>query len=228
MYTEDAIAKRTIVIIAVSVVLIIAAAVVVLFMNTTPAKVPNMTATVEAAGNVVYLYHDGGDPFPKNNLLIRVNGEDIPTDSYTLLHSQDWPWSAGKTVKVQYNGAGNPESVQVVYVNGNKQTVVFSQQIQPPATIPIATVISVSPTTVPVTIIPATSTGSTVTIPVVTMPIVTVPLGTPVVPIVLPSVTPLPAVTSAPPAADSRFNEQEDRVEPRWAGRTVEPKGGPP
>ncbi|HTY15510.1 MAG TPA: PKD domain-containing protein [Methanoregulaceae archaeon] len=202
MYTEDAIAKRTIVIIAVSVVLIIAAAVVVLFMNTTPAKVPNMTATVEAAGNVVYLYHDGGDPFPKNNLLIRVNGEDIPTDSYTLLHSQDWPWSAGKTVKVQYNGAGNPESVQVVYVNGNKQTVVFSQQIQPPATIPIATVISVSPTTVPVTIIPATSTGSTVTIPVVTMPIVTVPLGTPVVPIVLPSVTPLPAVTSAPPAAD--------------------------
>ena len=197
MYTEDAIAKRTIIIIAVSVVLIVAAVVVVLFMNSNPTKVPNMTATVEAAGNVVYLYHDGGDPFPKNNLLIRINGEDIPPDSYTLLHSQDWPWTAGKTVKVQYNGAGNPESVQVVYVNGNKQTVVFSQQIQAPAVIPISTVIPVPSTTVPATAVPTTSTVS-----IVTVPPGTGPFATPTVPVVIPTSTPLPAVTSAPPLAD--------------------------
>jgi PKD repeat protein len=188
MYSEDALAKRTIIIIVVSVVLIVAAAGVVLFLNQAPAKVPNMTVTVEAAGNAVYLYHDGGDPFPKNNLLIRINGEDIPPDSYTLLHSQDWPWTAGKTVKVQYNGAGNPESVQVVYVNGNKQTVVSSQQIQAPGVIPIATVISVPPTSV---------SGSVTTTPSGTGPAVT-----PVIPVVPSPVTQASANTPAPPLAD--------------------------
>ncbi|HVP93641.1 MAG TPA: PKD domain-containing protein [Methanoregulaceae archaeon] len=197
MYTEDAIAKKTIVIIAVSVVLIAAAAGVVLFMNATPAKVPNMTATIEAAGNVVYLYHDGGDPFPKDNLLIRINGEDIPADSYSLLHSQEWPWTAGKTVKVQYNGAGNPETVQVIYKSGNKQTVIFSQQLQPASVIPISTVISLPPTTVPVTNIPTTNIGGIVT----TLP-GTGPYSTPGIPVVLPSVTPLPANTKAPVIAD--------------------------
>lgn len=196
MYTEDAISKTTIIIIAVSVILIVAAAGVVLFMNSSPAKVPNMTATVEAAGNVVYLYHDGGDPFPKDNLLIRINGEDIPADSYSLLHSQDWPWTAGKTVKVQYNGAGSPQLVQGIFKNGNKETVVFSQQIQAPAVIPISTVTSLTPT-VQATAVPTTNTSSGTTTSPGTGPVVTQ-----VIPVVFPSTISPPAATPAPPVAD--------------------------
>jgi PKD repeat protein len=193
MYTEDAISKTTIIVIAASIILIVAAAVVILFTTSTPDKVPHMNATVEAAGNVIYFYHDGGDPFPRDRLLIRVNGEDISPDSYSLLHSQEWPWSAGKTVKVQYNGKGNPETVQVIYKSGSKQTVVFSQQMQTQPFIPIATVITLPPT------IPA---------PVVTtVPVEVIathaPSGefTPVQPVIVPETPPAGSLIPAPPLA---------------------------
>jgi hypothetical protein len=124
MNTEDALSRNSIIVIVVSIILIVAAAGVMIFFSSSPDKVPRMNATVEASGNVVYLYHDGGDAFPKDRLLIRINGADIPDSDISLLQSQAWPWTAGKTIKVQYSGSASPDTVEVVYRNGQKQTVV--------------------------------------------------------------------------------------------------------
>ncbi len=108
MNTEDALSRNSIIVIVLSIILIVAAAGAMIYFSSSPDKVPRMNATVEASGNVVYLYHDGGDQFPKDRLLVRINGEDLPDSQVTLLHSQTWPWTSGKTIKVQYSGRYQP------------------------------------------------------------------------------------------------------------------------
>jgi len=189
MNTEDALSRTSIIVIVVSIILIVAAAGAMIFLTSSPDKVPRMNATVEASGNVVYLYHDGGDQFPKDRLLIRINGEDIPDTQVSLLHSQDWPWTAGKTIKVQYSGSSSPDTVQVIYRNGQKQTVVVSQQLQSGTPIPVPTSVTGVPTI----------TSST---PVPTEPGVTpgeiIPVETPGTSLILPITMVIPQVTPAP------------------------------
>jgi PKD repeat protein len=192
MNTEDALSRNSIIVIVVSIILIVAAAGVMIFFSSSPDKVTRMNATVEASGNVVYLYHDGGDQFPKNRLLIRVNGEDIPDSQISLLHAQDWPWTAGKTIKVQYSGSANPDTVEVVYRNGQKETVVVSQQLHSSTPVPVVTPVTVV-TTAPVATLPAE--------PGVT-PEIIIPVETPYVPSILPITMIIPQVTPAPPRAD--------------------------
>jgi PKD repeat protein len=191
MNTEDALSRNSIIVIVISIILIVAAAGVMIFFSSGTDKVPRMNATVEASGNVVYLYHDGGDPFPRDRLLIRINGEDIPDNQVVLLNSQDWPWTAGKTIKIQYSGSSSPDTVQVIYRNGKTQTLVVTQQLQgsPPAPVTTATVT------------PATTPGSQVTTePGVTQE-VTIPVETSGIPIILPITMVIPQVTPAPPRA---------------------------
>jgi|WetSurMetagenome_2_1015567.scaffolds.fasta_scaffold18305_2 PKD repeat protein len=192
MNTEDALSRNSIIVIVVSIILIVAAAGVMIFFSSSPDKVPRMNATVEASGNVVYLYHDGGDPFAKDRLLIRINGENIQDSQVSLLHAQDWPWTAGKTIKVQYSGSANPDNVEVVYRNGQKQTVVVSQQLHSSTPVPVVTPITVV-TTVPVATLP-TEPGVT--------PEIVIPVETPYIPSILPITMIIPQVTPAPPRAD--------------------------
>jgi hypothetical protein len=83
--------------------------------------VPRFTATVESSGKTVYIYHDGGDPVAKGSVIIRINNEEMPPQAITFLHAQDWPWSAGKTLKIEYPGSGQPESVQITHTSGSLQ-----------------------------------------------------------------------------------------------------------
>ena len=99
MNTEDALSRNSIIVIVLSIILIVAAAGVMIYFSSSPDKVPRMNATVEASGNVVYLYHDGGDQFPKDRLLIRINGEDSPDSQVSLLHSQDLAMDSRKNYK---------------------------------------------------------------------------------------------------------------------------------
>ena len=193
MNREDALSRTSIIVIAISIVLIIAAAAVMIFFSSGPAKVPHMNATIEASGNIVYLYHDGGDPFPKDRILVRVNGEDIPESGLSLLHSQDWPWTAGKTIKVVYGGSTSPEYVDVIYKDGQKQTVVISQQLQG----------------APAPVVTATPVPTTTGVPGSVTPIVTpespgpgVPVTTPEIPVIMPLTMVIPEVTPTPPRAD--------------------------
>ena len=194
MNTEDALSKTSIIVIVLSIILIVAAAGVMIFFSSSPDKVPRMNATVEASGNVVYLYHDGGDQFPKDRLLVRINGEDVPDSQVSLLHSQDWPWTAGKTIKVQYSGSTSPNTVQVIYRNGQKQTVVVSQQLHGSSPTPVTALV-----TNPVTVVP-TAPSSTVE-PGVT-PGEIIPVQTHVTPGILPITMVIPQVTPTPPRAD--------------------------
>lgn len=85
---------------------------------------PRFNATVESSGKTVYLYHDGGDPVSKGTIVIRINGEEVPQSAISFLHSQDWPWSVGKTLKVDYSGRDLPRDVQIVVVNGESRTMI--------------------------------------------------------------------------------------------------------
>lgn len=193
MNTDDALSKTSIIVIVISIILIVAAAGVMIFFSSSPDKVPRLNTTVEASGNVVYLYHDGGDQFPKDRLLLRINGEDIPDSQVSLLHSQDWPWTAGKTIKVQYSGSTSPKNVQVIYRNGQKETIVISQQLQTGSPTPVTTTITIVPT---VSQSAPQPTGSGAT------PQVTIPARIPEIPGILPMTMVIPMVTPAPPQSD--------------------------
>jgi len=193
MNTEDALSRTSIIVIVISIILIVAAAGVMIFFSSSPDKVPRMNATVEASGNVVYLYHDGGDQFPKDRLLIRINGEEVQDSQVSLLHSQDWPWTAGKTIKVQYSGSSSPDNVQVIYRNGQKQTVVVTQQLLGSTPTPVTTTITVVPT--------ITSSTSLPTEPGITQEVI-IPVQTSEIPGILPMTMVIPRVTPAPPRAD--------------------------
>jgi PKD repeat protein len=193
MNTEDALSRTSIIVIVISIIIIVAAAAVMIYFSSSPDKVPRMNATVEASGNVVYLYHDGGDAFPKDRLLIRINGADVPDSDISLLQSQAWPWTAGKTIKVQYSGSASPDTVQVIYRNGQKQTVVVSQQLN--SGIPAQVVPTI--TTVPTISTPTTLPGE----PGVT-PDIIIPVETSGLPVILPITMVIPQVTPTPPRAD--------------------------
>jgi len=105
--------------------------------NNNDGAIPKMNIQVEAAGNIIYLYHNGGDSLGKSNLLVKINGQVIPTDFITLLHSQEWPWSTGKTIKIQYSGKDEPQKLEIIYKTANTQNIIISQPITTPAPIPM-------------------------------------------------------------------------------------------
>src|SRR5690606_32230791 len=106
---------------------------------------------IERSGNIVYLYHDGGDPLQKGRTIVRINGNDIPESSIAFLHAQDWPWTPGKTMRIQYDGPGIPALVQVIYSGGSGEMLVFSDEAAAvqETPIPVSTVPTAVTTTPP-------------------------------------------------------------------------------
>jgi len=127
--------------------------------------VPQFSANIERSGNIVYIYHDGGDPLQSSRTLIRINGQVIPSSSLSFLHSQNWPWTPGKTLRVQYDGPGTPDLVEVVYSGSKGQSVIFSSRLQ-----------SETQPTIPITIVETISSVTAAT-PSETVSIVTNPPG---------------------------------------------------
>jgi len=170
MDRESAISKNILLalVAAVAIILVVIVAVFI-FFPPQPDIVPQFSANVERSGNMVYIYHDGGDPLQRDRTLVRINGQVIPASSLSFLHSQDWPMTPGKTLRVQYDGPGTPDLVEVVYSGPKGEVVVFSSRAPSAPT----------PTTIPPTpgetVAPATPTVQQTTpapsdlIPVVTM-----------------------------------------------------------
>jgi hypothetical protein len=159
MDKEEAISRNILlVVIAVVAVIVIGAVIVVVLYPPHPDVVPQFSANVETSGNIVYLYHDGGDPLYQDTTIIRINGLAIPAGSAVFLHGQDWPWTAGKTLQVTYPGTDPVQLVQVIYSSGSTQELVYSTEVQGPQTtpIPISTLETqvVSPTATAVATIP--------------------------------------------------------------------------
>ncbi|MDD1716532.1 MAG: PKD domain-containing protein [Methanolinea sp.] len=177
MERESAISRNIILALAVSVAIIIVAVVMVLvFFPPQPDIVPSFNANIERSGNVVYLYHDGGDALQMSRTVVKINGQVIPSGALTFLHGQDWPWTPGKTMRIQYDGQGTPDLVQVLYSSGSREELLFSSQAAPAqeTPIPISTlqpeVTTTSGTFSPV---PTTSIATAAA----TMPVSSAPLG---------------------------------------------------
>jgi len=168
MDRESAISKNILLalVAAVAIILVVIVAVFI-FFPPQPDVVPQFSANIERSGNVVYIYHDGGDPLQSSRTLIRINGQEIPASSLSFLHSQDWPWTPGKTLRVQYGGPGTPDLVEVVYSGSKGQVVVFSSHVP-----------SGTPATIPITTVETIPTAATLT-PSEALPIVTIAPGGP-------------------------------------------------
>jgi PKD repeat protein len=145
-----------------------------------PEEIPQVTALAENISKTVYLYHDGGDSLQPYEIKVLVNGEN---SSFSLINNEQWPWSAGKTLKIDYIGPGLPEYVQLIYTGGSTQTLILTAYFVPPVITGGPTSIpTTSPTTVPSTIpttIPTTSPITTATTPPICDPLIAVFTRTP-------------------------------------------------
>jgi PKD repeat protein len=165
MEREAALARNILLALILSVVVIVIALLVVFILfPPQPEVIPSFKANTERSGNTVYIYHDGGDPLQDRTTRITINGQDIPNNAITFLHGQDWPWTTGETIRIQYPGPASPDIIQVRHVSGETSVIVYTTSIGPT---PLPTV-----ETPPPTVQTSTHTISpTGTVPIVTAPV---------------------------------------------------------
>jgi PKD repeat protein len=134
MESEAALARNILLALILSaVIIVIALLVVFMLFPPQPDVIPSFKATTERSGNIVYIYHDGGDPLQDRTTRITINGQEIPNNAITFLHGQDWPWTTGETIRMQYPGPTSPDIIQVRYLSGDTSVVLYTTGIgQPP------------------------------------------------------------------------------------------------
>lgn len=168
MKKDDAIARNLLVLVIVAVVVVVVAVGAVLFLTQPQMqKVPAIKAMVDVSGSTLYIYHDGGDPMQKDLTVVKVNGAVVPLERLSFLHGQDWPWTPGKTLKIDYPGPDKPRSLDIVWKAGGKESPVFSYAIQQPVEtkIPVVT-LTVPPVTKTVATPPPATAGQAGTLAV--------------------------------------------------------------
>jgi len=160
METDAAVSELVGTILLISLVVIAASIVAVAILSQpVPEDVPQLTAIAENQSQTVYLLHTGGDSLQENEIKTIVNGQDSP---FSLDENENWPWSAGKLLKVDYPGQGMPEYVQLIYTGGSTQTLILTTYFVPadvlgapptiPPTLPTSiptTIVTTIPTTIP-------------------------------------------------------------------------------
>ena len=169
MERESALARNIMLVLILSVVVIVIAVLVVfLLFPPQPEIIPSFKANTEISGNTVYIYHDGGDPLQVRTTRIYINGQEIPDNAISFLHGQDWPWTSGETIRMQYPGPGSPDTIQILYVSADTSAIVYSTSIGltplPTVQTPIATISptgTVTAMTPPVTSTPLSATAVT-------------------------------------------------------------------
>jgi PKD repeat protein len=210
MDKEEAISRNILLIVIVAVaVIVIGAVIVMVLFPPHPNIVPQFSANVETSGNIVYLYHDGGDALYEDTTIIRINGLAIPASDAVFLHGQDWPWTAGKTLQVTYPGTDPVQLVQVIYISGSTQELVYSTEVQGHLTTPIPISTVATPVVSPI----ATTTAAT---PEMTRSTGT--FATPAGPAV--PQPPVPAFTASPASGESplqvRFTDLSSGIPTSW------------
>lgn len=152
---DQAVSRNLIILLVVAIVVVVIVIGLFIFLGQSGgSNVPRINATVETAGNTVYIYHDGGDPVQKDRITVRINGQDVSPDAVSLLHAQDWPWTAGKTLKVDFGGPGIPFSVDIIFGSGSSSTLIFSQRIATATTAPPTPRQTVTPPPARTTVVP--------------------------------------------------------------------------
>ena len=138
-------------ILLVSLVTLAASIIAVMVLSQPPPEdIPQITAIAENQSQTVYLLHTGGDSLQEHEIKAMVNGMD---SSFSLDNNENWPWSAGKILKVDYPGPGMPEYIQLVYKGGSAQSLILTAYFVPSITTGAPTGLpTTSPTTIPTTI----------------------------------------------------------------------------
>ncbi len=176
MENETALARNILLALILSIIIIVVV-ILVVFVVFPPAPdiMPSFRANTERSGSTVYLYHDGGDPLQERTTRILINGNEVLGQAITFLHGQDWPWTTGETIRVDYTGPGTPETVDVRYVSGDTSATVYSASLAPP-TIPATPVPSGTPVlTAPPTLVTPSPTPAAPTVTITTAPVTTAP-----------------------------------------------------
>lgn len=136
-----------------------------------PEDIPQITAIAENQSQTVYLLHTGGDSLKENEIKTYINGQDSP---FSIANNENWPWTAGKTLKVDYPGSEMPEYIQLVHTGGSSQTLILTAYFVPSVVTGAPTGLpTTSPTTIPTTIpttMPTTTVTTTVTTTTTTSP----------------------------------------------------------
>jgi PKD repeat protein len=162
MERESAISRNIILALILSAVIIVISVVIVFILfPPQPDVIPAFSANAERSGTLVYLYHDGGDQLNEGTTAFRINGQVVPRNAITFLHGQNWPWTEGETIKIDYPSAGTPETIDVLYIRGDSQVVVYNYQFGLPPATPVITVSPSATVTSVQTSVPPTMIGTT-------------------------------------------------------------------
>jgi len=174
MERETALARNILLAIILSVVIIVIV-ILVVFVAFPPAPdiIPSFRANTERSENTVYIYHDGGDPLQERTTRFLINGNELSGQAITFLHGQDWPWTTGETIRLEYPGAGTPKTVEVLYASGDTSLVVYTANL-----VPVTTPVPQSPAETPPPTVPPTGVPSSVITPAPTVTSPTAPVTT--------------------------------------------------
>ncbi|MEA2034874.1 MAG: type IV pilin, partial [Euryarchaeota archaeon] len=97
---------------------------VAIFSQPMTEEIPSVTATITNESETIYIYHDGGDPLPREEFRILVDGVDR-TDNFTINNNPDWSeWSISDTLS--YTGASMPARVMLVFDKGSSSMALVS------------------------------------------------------------------------------------------------------
>jgi len=93
-----------------------------------PQKIPSLNAEISNESFTIYLRHMGGDPLPRSDFTILVNGIDM-TSGFTG-NGTDAIWNVGETLT--NISSSMPKAVLLVYKNlGTGAVVILSQNLDP-------------------------------------------------------------------------------------------------
>ncbi|PKG32788.1 PKD domain-containing protein [Methanoregula sp.] len=96
------------------------------FSQPPPEKIPAVSMEMKTAGNTILITHVGGDPLPKSETRIIVDGNEL-TASFSRLDGAPWTdWLVGDTLvyTVPANQA-TPDSVKVLYVGKSSARILW-------------------------------------------------------------------------------------------------------
>lgn len=111
-----------------------------------PQEIPQINAIAVNESRTIFIDHTGGDSVSRDELLVRVNNQDIPPEDVSITGPGEWPWSIGKTLRIEYPGPGMPESVQLIYRGGSSSVLILNAYFVPPQITGGPTVITTVPT----------------------------------------------------------------------------------
>lgn len=148
---------QTIMVMSVIMVVLFLLGVVLVIWNPIPERLPQASISIEGEGDSIVMQHLGGDSFPSDRLVLKVNGDVRPNQNLNF-QGGTWPWSEGERVDLYYPSPDSPRLVEIYYLTDKGESILIDKaRIEPPPVVsstplPVEVVISQTPTPAPTNI----------------------------------------------------------------------------